>query len=159
MRRAAALCLFALTPVACAESDDSFDPDALEVRAAKHHNPCPHTIGYWKNHSAYATKRSQQIPWPISEDTGGCGITWYEVLHEVPNGGDAWIIVARQYIAAALSWGAGAEMPADVYDALGWAGAYLNDCEIDDEEREVALEYAELLDAYNNSLAGVAACQ
>jgi hypothetical protein len=158
MRRTAALCLFALASTACAENEDSFDLGNTEVRGAKHHKACPHTIGYWKTHNVYATNPSQNIPWPISEDSGGCGITWLEVLDEEPDGGDAWIIVARQYIAAALNWSVGAQMPADVYNALNWSGAYLQDCQITDEEREAAIAYAELLDAYNNGLAGVPAC-
>lgn len=159
MRRTAALCLFAFASTACAEHEDSFDLGNTEVRGAKHHAACPHTIGYWKNHNAYAKNASQRIPWPISEDSGGCGITWLEVLQEVPDGGDAWIIVARQYIAAALSWSAGAQMTDETYNALNWAGAYLQDCEITDEERDAALGYAAQLDAYNNGLAGVPACQ
>jgi hypothetical protein len=158
MRRVAALCLFALASTACTDRVGDFDVDTLEVRGGKHHKPCPHTIGYWKNHNAYASNPSQRIAWPISEDSSGCGYTWLEVLNEEPLG-DAWLIVAKQWIAAVLNWSVGAEMPPDVYNALNWAGAYLNDCEIADEDREAALAYAAQLDAYNNGLAGVPACQ
>lgn len=110
---------------------------------------CPRTQGYWKNHNVYAGPEQNQIPWPISEDTQLCGASWYEWLWTPPRG-DAWIILVHQYIAASLNQAAGADVPADVQDALDAAAAYLDDCSISAADREDALEVKDILDEFNN---------
>ena len=111
---------------------------------------CPRTQGYWKNWNIYAQQENRQIPWPIAEDTLMCGMTWYEWLQTPPAGGDAWIILAHQFIAASLNEAAGVDVPDDVADALAAAAALLDDCEISAEDREAAIALSELLDAFNN---------
>jgi hypothetical protein len=110
---------------------------------------CPRTQGYWKNWNIHADQEHRQIAWPISEDTVGCEQTWYDWLWTPPQG-DAWIILAHQWIAASLNEAAGVDVPDDVSDALGTAAALLDDCSIADEDRETAIATSELLDAFNN---------
>ena len=154
--RALSLFLCGIALAGCAGEGDEFSLGNREARGDE--LKCTRTIGYWKTHNVYATHRSLQDPWPISEDSVGCGDTWLNWLNAEPEG-DAWIILAHQWIGASLNWGAGVEMPADIEDAIAWGGYYLTACEISDEDREAALEIAATLDAYNNGLAGVPQCE
>lgn len=143
-----------LSIAGCAESNDEF----VVTRGGKHKpEHCTRTQGYWRTHNIYAAQPNKQTPWPISEDQIGCGDTWYNWLWAEPNG-DAWIILAHQWIAAQLNWGSGAPITPEVEDAIYGGAAYLNFCEVSDEDREAALEIAAVLDAYNNGNAGVASC-
>lgn len=154
--RASLSILIALATLAGCASEDEFTLGDREARGDE--LKCTRTIGYWKTHNATATKRSLQIAWPISETSPACGGTWLGWLNTEPEG-DAWVILAHQWIGAALNWGAGAEMPADIEDAIAWGGYYLTACEIADEDREAALALAATLDAYNNGLVGVPHCE
>ncbi len=118
---------------------------------------CTLTQGYWKNHNKYATTPSQQIPWPISEDTLMCGESWLEIL-ETPPAGDKWYILAHQYIAARLNIAKGASTPAAVIAALSAAEALLPGCSIDPADEATAIAAAETLDDYNNGLIGPGHC-
>lgn len=118
---------------------------------------CTLTQGYWKNHSEYGKNPSQREPWPVDEDTALCGSTWFEILLKAPKG-DAWVILAHQWIAASLNVAAGAEAPPDVAAALAEAGGYLADCSVSADERDAALAASELLDAFNNGEVGPGHC-
>lgn len=90
---------------------------------------CPRTQGYWKNHNIYAEQDAQNIPWPTAdftadpaEDTILCeDLTWLEILHTPPQG-DAFYILASQYIAARLNQAAaetlGVDLPEDMQSAI-----------------------------------------
>jgi hypothetical protein len=107
---------------------------------------CTLTQGYWKNHQ----------PWPII-DPGLCGQSWDDILHTPPKG-DAWFIVAHQWIAASLNVAAGAAVTPEVQAALAAAELYLEDCSIDADEHADALAASELLDDYNNGAVGPGHC-
>ncbi len=119
---------------------------------------CVRTQGYWKNHSAHATNPSQQIPWPISEETPICSSTWFEVINTAPHG-DPWFILAHQWIAAKLNVASGAD-PSVLGGDLDEAGNLLaNNCNGlsgDDATRAIAL--ASELDDYNNGRSGPPHC-
>lgn len=119
---------------------------------------CTLTQGYWKNHSANAKNPAQQSPWPVSEATELCGQTWLEVLATPPKG-DAWYILAHQWIAASLNVASGAAPPPEVADALAEAELFLQDCAISKAEHAVALADAQLLDAFNNGEIGPGHCE
>ena len=119
---------------------------------------CTRTLGYWKNHSAHAENPSQNIPWPISEETLLCDKTWYDILH-TPSGGNAWVILAHQWIAAKLNAASGADT--DVLNgALDEAEDLLTgNCDgLKGDDRDRALELAGLLDDYNNGRIGPGHC-
>ena len=154
MRNALLLCT--LLASACVGRSDDFGVDRSTARGGKF--DCTHTIGYWKTHSSYETKRSLQHPWPISESTELCGETWYDLLWTQPEG-DPWVILAHQWIGAHLNWGSGVEMPLDHEPLMSEAGWYLSQCGDDEDFEERMNELAELLDAFNNGLSGVAHCE
>jgi len=120
---------------------------------------CTRTQGYWKNHSAYAGNPNQQIPWPLSEDSLLCDETWHDILHDNPNGGDAWIILAHQWIAARLNEASGASIE-DLNGDLDDAGSLLADnCGgIPADLREGAIDLARRLDDFNNGVIGPGHC-
>jgi hypothetical protein len=128
---------------------------------------CTLTQGYWKTHSKYG-------PAPY-DDTWGLlaggdaefldtGLTYYEVLWTVPKGGNAYFILAHQYIAAELNVLNGASIPDDVLAAWNQAGGllveYQDDMSIPKKggDRALAIVLYELLDDYNNGLIGPGHC-
>jgi hypothetical protein len=119
---------------------------------------CVSTQGYWKNHHADARNPNQTIPWPLPEDTVLCERSWLEWLHTPPRGGDAWIILVRQWIAAQLNVASGAAVPQGVADAISDADALLASCSVSGSDRSEALALSEFLDAYNNGNEGVPSC-
>lgn len=108
---------------------------------------CTLTQGYWKNHGN----------WPIQAGAEMCGQSWQEIL-ETPPKGDAWYILAHQWIAAKLNVASGAVPPLEVADAIAQAGVYLQDCQISKAEKAAALELSGLLDDFNNGNVGPAHC-
>ena len=130
-----------------ADSDDQFRADGES--GDEFDGDCTLTQGYWKNHNAYASNPSQAIPWPISEDTELCEMTYLEIL-ETPPKGDAWFILAHQYIAALLNQASGASIDDDLDAALTSADDLLGNCAIAAEDRPTALDLADMFDAFNN---------
>jgi hypothetical protein len=84
----------------------------------------------------------------------GSGLTWQQILDTPPKGGNAYIILAHQYIAARLNLAAGASAPASIINVLIQAtafftsGADLNTCSGSDCELQKT--WAGILDTYNN---------
>ncbi len=122
---------------------------------------CTLTQGYWKTHSKYAKLRNLKINWPVSEDTLLCGKTWYSILNTAPKTGDAWTILAHQWIAAKLNKAMGASSEDMVQTALVSGESMLtSNCSgISSEQRQTALEYSLILDNYNNGIIGPGHCE
>lgn len=120
---------------------------------------CTLTQGYWKNHydGAGNDGGNRDRAWPIDEDTELCGRSWLATLDVSPRG-DAFFILAHQYIAASLNVAAGALAPADVSAALDEAEGLMQDCNIAAGERARAVELAGLLDDFNNGRVGPGHC-
>jgi hypothetical protein len=119
---------------------------------------CTLTQGYWRTHNSEASVPALQESWPIAEDTQMCGMAWLDILHSEPNG-DAWLILAHQYIAARLNVSSGASTTADVDVAMSSAADYLDACAVSDADRDAVLAASELLDAYNNGEVGPGHCE
>lgn len=118
---------------------------------------CTLTQGYWKNHHAGAKNPAQQSPWPLPEEAQLCDQTWLDILTTPPKG-DAWYVVAHQWIAASLNVAAGAVPPPDVAAALAQVEDMLADCAIDGGEHDAALAASEMLDNFNNGDVGPGHC-
>jgi hypothetical protein len=101
---------------------------------------CTATLGYWKNHD-----------WPEGSDPDAAffssGKTWLEILGTPPKG-SADVILAHQYVAAALNVADGAYMPPLVKTVFDAAAAYFAGGAGGD-----LTGWASTLDAYNNGLA------
>lgn len=109
---------------------------------------CTYSQGYWKNHNRHAKQDHKQTPWPIDEDTVLCGETWHDILH-TPTKGNAWYILARQAVAAALNGANGASVPPEIEAAGAEAKDLLESCEEDAGDRQRATALADLLESYN----------
>lgn len=159
---------------------------------------CTYTRGYWSTHHTYRNPASQKLPWPtvaniqstITEDlpicefihlasgqvincTTSCTATALEVHTTAPAGGDAWLILARQYIASVLNTAKELEYddfgpsckPENTLFAIAAASFILaNGCDggefgtIPDEIRDDALCFKDHLDQYNNGEIGPGHC-
>lgn len=107
------------------------------------------TQGYWGN--------KPNVLWPAPYDRKAwffsSGLTWQQVL-DSPVRGNAYLILAHQYIAAVLNRAAGASAPSGVQGVISAAtdwfrgGATLSSC----GPGECALQktWAGTLDVYNN---------
>jgi hypothetical protein len=122
---------------------------------------CTRTQGYWKNHHEDARNASQRIDWPSPLDEGDllCGSDLLSILRRQPRG-DAWVILAHQYIAARLNEASGASTPSSVDEALADAQAFLlASCEgAPASTAPEAIALAELLDSYNHGGIGPGHC-
>jgi hypothetical protein len=113
---------------------------------------CTATVGFWKTHLTV---------WPAPYTPGATfytsGKTWIGVLKTAPLG-NAYYILAHQFIAATLNGAAGASAPANVQQALADAAAYFADPAGSTLTRAQLIAMATLLDDYNNGLLGVPHC-
>lgn len=132
---------------------------------------CTFTQGYWKNHTKYSSAKRDDT-WDKIGATGEdtpffmSGSTYIEVMKTAPKGGNAYFILAHQYIAAKLNTLKGAYAPEEVLDAMAEAEAIFNaytPAQIgalkgNDPLRQEMIEYATLLDRYNNGIIGPGHC-
>lgn len=156
------------TNTATASAYDPFEnkvSDQDSVTVAVRRNICTVTQGYWKTHSNYGPAPYDSDWEYVGEDTlfFSSGQSYYEVLWTAPKKGNAYYILAHQYIAAELN---GAYMPTVVQDAFNEATillgnhtpAEVKDMKGNDPIRKEFIELAEILDDYNNGLIGPGHC-
>ncbi len=139
---------------------------------------CSLTWGYWKTHAIPDCGNSGN-PHPDAtwlKLPGGLGSltmfflsgqTYCDVLLTAPQGGNAYYILAHQYIAAQLNQLAGTSMPADVLDAFKKATVLFQTYTPADlnkksstasKLRAMFIGYAGLLASYNEGLVGPGHC-
>lgn len=84
------------------------------------------------------------------------GLRWQQVLDTPPRGGNGYLILAHQYIAARLNLGAGATAPASISAILNQATAFFNSgANLDtcaNADCDLQKTWAGILDTYNNGL-------
>jgi len=118
---------------------------------------CTRTQGYWKNH-ANPAKKQYDNTWDayLNKTFYNSGMTYLKVLETAPKKGDAYFILAHQFIAAELNVAAGASIPQNVKDAWLAAQAYFRGQT--NPTRAELIAWAELLDDYNNGVVGPGHC-
>lgn len=129
---------------------------------------CTLTQGYWKRHNEYATPRGLRRDWPgsMDEDDLICASDSRSLLTllETPSsGGDAYLILAKQLVAAELNIENGASSTAQVDDAIadGLASIAAHCGELvpaSSADGGQMTHLAGVLDAYNNGLVGPGHC-
>jgi hypothetical protein len=125
---------------------------------------CTLTQGYWKTHSKYGPAPYDSTWALVGEDTLFflSGQPWIQVLQTPPAGGNAYYILAHQYIAAKLNVLNGASTTPEVNTALSWAenffATYTPTSALSEEVRNTAISHAGILDQYNNGLIGPGHC-
>ena len=128
-------------------------------------NGCSLTQGYWKTHSKYAGAKKYDATWAlIGEDTAffSSGKTWFQAISTSSAGGNAYYILAHQYIAARLNLAGGASSTPAVDAALAGATAFYNTytptSALSAAVRAQAIAYAETLADYNEGDIGPGHC-
>jgi hypothetical protein len=140
--------------------------------------PCPTgctlTQGYWKTHSEYGPAPEDEN-WFNIGDVDGDGIsegpdemffasgkTWYQVFWTTPKGGNAYYLLAHQYMAAKLNIASPADSPASVDAAITWAETFFAgrdpDAKLSKALRAEAIGYAGTLASYNEGDIGPGHC-
>ena len=152
---------------------------------------CTYSQSYWKTHSdKYGPASKPDDGWyttfgPYPPGTDGpdgpiadgpdallfdSGFTWYEVFKSPAKAGNAWYILAHQWMAAYLNYynGAGSSCGVDVVQWLSDSAVLLD--AYDDEgsgnplipkdstDRHIAIEMADWLEKYNNGYWGPGYC-
>lgn len=121
---------------------------------------CTLTQGYWRTHSDQGPAPFDDA-WealgPLQEDTlfFDSGQTYYEILWSAPKKGNAYLILAHQYIAAELNMLNGATASASVQAAFDTATAYFSS---GGATKAQLISWAATLDQFNNGLLGTAHC-
>lgn len=105
---------------------------------------CTLTLGYWKNHTS-----AWPAPYSPSATFFTSGQTWMYNLSTPPKGGNAYLILAHQWIAATLNIASGASMPADVKTAYDAGTTWFQNGGVGGDP----ITWANILDNYNNGLA------
>jgi len=135
---------------------------------------CTRGHGYWKTHSGHHWRAPYDETWDLLLPDGAdtlffdTGQTYYEVLRTPPKRGNAFYILARQYIAAELNFLNEASLE-DVQDAFDEATDLLDLYDGDGidpplipkrtEDRILALRAAGLLVFYNAGIIGPGSCE
>jgi hypothetical protein len=131
---------------------------------------CTATVGYWKNHTKYSAAK-RDATWDKigaqAEDTPFflSGKSYLDVL-KTPTKGNAYYILAYQYIAATLNVLRGASAPDDVMNALAesqklfeqYKPGQIAAMKASNPVRQQFIEYGALLDKYNNGKTGPGHC-
>lgn len=127
---------------------------------------CTRTQGYWGTRSKYGPApydATWALVTPDGEDSPffSSGQTWYQVLQTPPAGGNAYYILAHQYIAVVLNQLSGADTSA-VSTELALAAQLLADytpsSSITGALRDSFINTAGALDDYNNGVIGPGHC-
>lgn len=130
---------------------------------------CTRTQGYWKTHSKYGPAASVDETWdklePDGEDSPffNSGYTWYEILTMEPKG-NAYLILAHQYIAAYLNLLSGTSAWKnvsfdDLYNAMAAAETLLSlSMNVPKGDRQAYIDIADYLVKYNEGEIGPGPC-
>lgn len=135
---------------------------------------CTRTLGCWSTHSINGPA-PYDATWD-AKDGGNApflatGSSYYEILNTPAKWGNAYLILAYQYIAAELNMVAGASAPQEVTDAMAEALSLLKKYEdaVDilkkinkkpfNPDRFSAIGLAGLLNFYHNGVIGPGHCQ
>jgi hypothetical protein len=123
---------------------------------------CTLTQGYWKTHSKYGPAPYDDTWAKIGEDTlfFHSGKSWMTLFKTPPKGGDAYLQLAHQYMAARLNVEAGASVPSSVASAMTSAEALFNavGSSFNKTQTTQARSLAGVLGSYNEGALGPGHC-
>jgi hypothetical protein len=123
---------------------------------------CTLTQGYWKTHSKYGPAPYDDTWAKIGEDTlfFHSGKSWMTLFKTPPKGGDAYLQLAHQYMAARLNVEAGASVPSSVASAMTSAEALFNavGSSFNTTQTTQARSLAGVLGSYNEGALGPGHC-
>ena len=127
---------------------------------------CSLTLGYWKTHSEFGPAPYDNT-WAMLSSGASTpfylsGQTWYQVFWTSPSGGNAYYILAHQYMAARLNQLNGASSTSAVDAALVAGNTFFNtytpSSSLSKAVRNAALANATTLENYNTGVSGPGHC-
>jgi hypothetical protein len=130
---------------------------------------CTLTQGYWKTHSALGPAPSDPA-WLNIGAAGqntlffNTGLSWYTIFNTPPSGGNGFLILAHQYMAAKLNILNGATPTADVTAAITFAETYFSGkgagvtSESNKTLNNTLKTYAATLESFNSGATGPGHC-
>ncbi|MGB5849033.1 MAG: DNRLRE domain-containing protein [Ignavibacteriaceae bacterium] len=129
---------------------------------------CTHSKGYWKTHSIYGPAPYDSTWALVGEDSTFflSNQSYYEVMWTPPRGGNAYYILAHQYIGTKLNFENGAD-PSEAQAAFDeatdlfntYTPEYIGSLKGNDQIRQQFLELKDMLDQYNNGIIGPGKCE
>lgn len=178
--------VFNLLVLTSTDSEDFWDAEALVVAFLSDEcfQGCTYTQGYWKTHSLCGPAAGPNDTWDNllivdKDDAPFCrmrdngqvyetfylsGASWLDVFWTPPQGGNAYYILAHQYMAAKLNMLAGASTTAEVDAAMAFAENFFATYTpaqagaLKGGARNTVIAHAGTLDAYNNGQIGPGHC-
>ena len=130
---------------------------------------CTLTQGYWKTHSSYGPAGPSDPIWAL---VGGpdapfffSGLSWYNLFWTPPAGGNAYIQLAHQYMAAKLNILSGATPTGAVSAAITAAETFFNNAAntpstvLTKTQQQTLRGYASTLGSFNEGDIGPGHCQ
>jgi hypothetical protein len=134
-------------------------------------NGCTLTQGYWKTHNNSFLRGASKFAdptWnlvvPSAENSPffSSGSSWFQIFWMPPSGGDAYLQLAHQYMAAKLNILKGASAPSSVLNAINWAESFFPgktpSQPLSPALKSQARYYASILASYNEGLIGPGHC-
>lgn len=124
---------------------------------------CTYTQGYWKTHEAsWPAPYAPDARW-MTPQRQVSGLTWDGLFGLAPKGGNSYVQLAHQWMAAKLNRANGAPTSAGVLQALNAAEAWLLantpvNGALPSIKNAPADAWASTLDTFNNGLAGTPHC-
>jgi uncharacterized protein DUF5979 len=123
---------------------------------------CTATLGFWKNHPELWDGAGEKVVLTTTTFFNS-GQNYLTILGTPSAGGNAYIILAKQYIAAVLNTNGGASGNASVDAAIAGAAAYFAGAPAGipnpvDPTRSQLLGWATTLDQFNNGVIGPGHC-
>jgi hypothetical protein len=124
---------------------------------------CTLTQGYWKNHEERWDDVGDAMVFLTSDAFYNSGASYYAVLTMPPKGGNAYLQLAHQFIAASLNLNGATAGVAEVDDAMAGAAAYFSNEEAgipnpSNPSRAQLQTWASTLDDFNNGIIGPGHC-
>jgi hypothetical protein len=124
---------------------------------------CTYTQGYWKNHEdVWPAPYSPTAQW-LTPQKKVAGMTWDDLFGTAPKGGNSYVQLAHQWMAATLNRTQGAPASANVQSVLNAAGAWLlantpTSGTLPSIKNAQADSWMSTLDDYNNGNLGTPHC-
>ncbi len=145
--------------VIAGNNDLSVDFGVFETRGT---SSCGYTQGYWKNHEEkWPAPYSPTARW--MQPGNLTPVTWDGLMGMSVTGGNSYMQLAHQWIAATLNWQSGAPMRADVLAVLNQSKTWLiaktpANGAVPNFKDSQATAWAKILDDYNNGKLGTPHC-
>ena len=129
---------------------------------------CTRSKGYWKTHSMYGPAPYDSTWALVGEDSTFflSNQSYYQVMWTPPSGGNAYYILAHQYIGTKLNFENGAD-PSEAQEAFDeatdlfdtYTPEYIRSLKGNNPIRQQFLELKDILDEYNNGIIGPGNCE